>query len=392
MGDARHNTRRPGVIHVWVPGIGSGTGGIQAFCRVYVQALHEAHPGMHIRVFVKNDVLTPGDPLCASGIQFHSVCRLPAFLRTMALACLGIGIGLLERPRCVLAAHLHFLPAIRLLRALAGMPMAGVLHGIEVWNLQSRLRIAALKSADHLTAVSQFTRDAAIQAYGFDPERVGVVPNTFDGGAFAPGPRPRHLMERHGLKPGQPVLLTVSRLALSERYKGHRQVMAAMAPIQRRYPEVRYLVVGEGEDLPNLRTEAEALGLKDAVIFAGHVPGSELPDYYRLCDAFVMPSIKEGFGIVFLEAMASGKPVIAGNRDGSVDALDHGRLGVLVDPMDVGAIATAVCQVLDGTHPNRLLFDPAALRAAVVEQFGYPRVSRLIAKDVEPLVTQNGRG
>ena len=379
-----------GCIHLWVPGIRPGTGGIQALSRVYVRALHEAHPSVLIRVFVKNDAAAPDDPLRADGVRFHSVGHLPGFLRTISLAALGIGFGLLKRPLCVLTTHLHFLPAVRLLRAVLGTPMVAVLHGIEVWNLQSRLRIAALRAADHLISVSQFTRDSAMSSYGLDPARLNVVPNTFDDGAFHPGPKPAHLMERYGLKPGQPVLLTVSRLALSERYKGHRQVLAAMVRIRQRFPEARYLVVGEGEDLPNLREEAAALGLEDAVILAGHVPGSELPDHYRLCDVFVMPSVKEGFGIVFLEAMASGRPVIGGNVDGSVDALDHGRLGVLVDPLDVGALATAVCQVLDGSHPNRLLFDPAALRAAVVAQFGYARVSRLIAADVEPLVSGSG--
>ncbi|MFZ4763682.1 MAG: glycosyltransferase family 4 protein [Roseimicrobium sp.] len=374
-----------------MPGIREGTGGIQAFSRVYVRALVEAYPQHAFRVFVKNDEPAPDDPLRALGITFHSVHRLPTRLRTPALAALGIGMGLLERPVCTLATHLHFLPALLLLRKLCGIPMAAVIHGVEAWRLRSRSRIDALRQADHLTAVSKFTRQVVIDSYGLDPNRVSVVPNTFDLQTYQLGPRPGYLEERYGLKPGQPVILTVSRLALSERYKGHRQVLAALPWILEQFPEAHYLIVGDGDDVPALREAIAAHDLQHTVTLAGHVPCDELPDHYRLCDVFVMPSSREGFGIVFLEAMATGKPVIAGNADGSADALDDGRLGALVDPNDSRAIAQAVCQVLGGTYPNGLLFDPLTLRSAVVSQFGYPRVSALLSDDLAPLIDGSPR-
>jgi glycosyltransferase involved in cell wall biosynthesis len=106
------------------------------------------------------------------------------------------------------------------------------------------------------------------------------------------------------------------------------------------------------------------------VTLTGFVPDAELPDYYNLCSLFAMPSKREGFGIVYLEAMACGKPALAGDRDGSRDALLDGEIGVLVDPDDVGAFGQAAVEVLSGRHPNRLLYDPAALRSRVVERFG----------------------
>lgn len=373
-------------IHIWVPGIREGSGGIQAFSRVYVQAVREAFPEAGIRVFVKNDAPAADDPLRQMNLVFHSVVRCPGVLRTLALVLLGLSMGLLERPRAAVATHLHFLPALRMLHWLRRVKVMAVLHGIEAWDLHGGLRVRAMRAADHLMAVSHHTRQVVIDSYGIDPEKISVVPNTFDTERFTPGSKPAYLLERYGLTADQPVLLTVSRLALSERYKGHRQVLVALEAVRRQFPEVRYLVVGTGEDLPRLRAAVQARGLEGCVILAGHVPGGELPDHYRLCDAFVMPSSKEGFGIVFLEAMASGKPVVAGRLDGSADALDGGRLGVLVDPRDSSEIATAVCDVLGGKPAGALWHDPEALRTAVVEQFGYPRVSRLMSEDLEGLM------
>lgn len=378
--------KKTGWIHIWVPGIREGAGGIQAFSRVYVQSLREAYPGLRLRVFVKNDAPAPDDPLRRMGVVFHSVAGFHPLLRTLALVLLGLGHGLWERPKCVVTTHLHFLPALRMLRWLRGVPMMSVLHGIEAWNLSDGLRVKAMRAADHLMAVSRHTRRVVLDSYGIAPDKVSVVPNTFDTERFNLGPKPAHLLQRYGLRPEQPVLLTVSRLAISERYKGHRQVLIALETIRRQFPNVRYLVVGTGDDLPRLRDAVVARGLEDQVILAGHVPGDELPDHYRLCDAFVMPSSKEGFGIVFLEAMASGKPVVAGSLDGSVDALDGGRFGLLVDPNDPWEIARAVCKVLAPQHGDALWHDPQALRAAVVAQFGYARVSRLLAADLAGLL------
>jgi glycosyltransferase involved in cell wall biosynthesis len=373
-------------IHIWVPGIREGAGGIQAFSRVYVQAVREAFPKALIRVFVKNDEPDSDDLLRHMGVVFHSVARRPAWLRTMLLVLLGIGLGLWKKPVVAVTTHLHFLPALQMLHWLRAIPVMSVVHGIEAWNLRGGPRVWAMHAADHLLAVSHYTRQVAIDSYGIHPDKISVVPNTFDTERFTPGPKPEYLLKRYGLKPDQPVLLTVSRLQLSERYKGHRQVLVALQTIRQQFPNVCQLVVGTGDDLASLREAVVARGLADCVILAGHVPGEELPDHYRLCDAFVMPSSKEGFGIVFLEAMATGKPVVAGRIDGSVDALDGGRLGLLVDPNNPEAITQALQQVLSRTPPDALWHDPVALRAAVVEQFGYPRVSRLLAEDLARLL------
>ena len=108
--------------------------------------------------------------------------------------------------------------------------------------------------------------------------------------------------------------MTVSRLASSERYKGHDRVIRSLPRVLLKHPETIYLIVGDGDDRPRLEALASEFGVRDKVRFAGLVAGEELPDYFRLADVFVMPSTGEGFGIVFLEAMACGIDVIGGNQ------------------------------------------------------------------------------
>jgi glycosyltransferase involved in cell wall biosynthesis len=377
-------------IHIWVPELADGGGGIQAFSRVYVQALKEGFPERRIRVLVKNDSLDSADPLRRPGVVFSSVSQLPTGLRAPALAAMGIAAGLLERPAVAVTTHLHFLPAMQWLHRFYGTPTASVLHGVEAWDLKHRGRLRALRQANHLMAVSNFTRQSVCRTHALPEAAVSVVPNTFDVERFSVGPKPAYLLTRYQLRPEQPLLLTVSRLAQAEQYKGHRQVLKALPQIRTMHRDVRYLIAGDGDDRPLLEREVADLGLRDVVTFAGRIPNAELADHYRLCDCFVMPSSREGFGIVFLEAMASGKPVVAGNADGSVDAVDGGRLGLLVNPNHPAEIADAVNKILSRATGNPLLQDPALLRTEVVRLFGYERVSRLLAEDLRPIV--EGRG
>ena len=118
---------------------------------------------------------------------------------------------------------------------------------------------------------------------------------------------------------------------------------------------------------------------------AGFIPEEELADHYNLCDVFAMPSKGEGFGIVYLEAMACGKPVLGGNKDGTVDPLVNGELGCLVDPDDVEAIAENLTSILQGTYPNEIMYQPEKLRQKTIDLFGYDRFCQTVAELIESL-------
>ncbi|MBA7664368.1 GDP-mannose-dependent alpha-(1-6)-phosphatidylinositol monomannoside mannosyltransferase [subsurface metagenome] len=120
------------------------------------------------------------------------------------------------------------------------------------------------------------------------------------------------------------------------------------------------------------------------VILTGYVPDNKLVDYYNLCDVFVMPSKKEGFGIVFLEALACGKPVIAGNKDGSVDAILNGNLGALVDPDNLEQITESIINFFSGNLSD-CFHDPEYLRATVLKHYGLEVFHRKAAKLLEQM-------
>ena len=142
---------------------------------------------------------------------------------------------------------------------------------------------------------------------------------------------------------------------------------------------MRYLIAGKGEDRERLEVMASELGVSDSVTFAGFVPDEELADHYRLADVFAMPSTGEGFGIVFLEAMGCGTPVLGGDLDGSVDALDNGKLGLLVDPMSVNAIAEGLISLLR-KEGSALWFDRENLSNALREKYGREAFRQRVAE------------
>ncbi len=249
----------------------------------------------------------------------------------------------------VFCGHINLATAATIVAAFLRAPLWLQLHGVEAWEPLSRAQRWASERAALITAVSRHTRHRFLGLARVEPWRVRVLPNTVDH-RFAPGPKPDALLERHGLR-GKTVLLTVGRLSSAERGKGHDRVIAVLPALAASRPDIVYLIVGEGGDRSRLEAMAQAAGIADRVVFAGAVSDPELPDYYRTADVFVMPSVQEGFGIVLLEAAASGLPVVAGNIDGSLDALAGGTLGLLVDPYDRSALVRAIDRAIEAPRP-----------------------------------------
>lgn len=269
----------------------------------------------------------------------------------------------------VFCGHLYMAPLARLIARLKRAKLVVQMHGIEAWPTPGALQRRAVEAADLVLCVSRRTRAAVLGWAALGGEKVPVLPNTV-GAAYAPGQPSPKVRGRYALE-GRKVLLTVSRIGRADRYKGHEKVIRALPALRRRHPEVLYLIAGEGDDRPDLEALAAGLGLNDAVRFLGHVPDGDLPGLYRAAHVFVMPSTGEGFGIVFLEAAACGLRVIAGNRDGSVDALGEGALGTLIDPDDGEALTAALLAALDSL-PAEGAEDPRreALARAVEARFG----------------------
>jgi phosphatidylinositol alpha-1,6-mannosyltransferase len=250
----------------------------------------------------------------------------------------------------VLCAHLHLAPVAEAIARLQGIPLWIQVYGIEAWQRPGPLRARAMRRAQLVTAISRYTRARFLEWADVPAHRVRVLPCTVDE-RFTPGPRPEPLARKLGVA-GRRVILTVARITRGDRYKGHDTVIAALKHLEPRMPDLAYVIAGDGDDRPRLEQLARDCGVADRVHFAGQVGDSELLDYYRLADVFVMPSAKEGFGIVFLEAAAAGLPVIAGSKDGSADPLADGAIGAMVAPGDAAAVADAIERALAAPRPD----------------------------------------
>jgi glycosyltransferase involved in cell wall biosynthesis len=370
-------------FHLWFPNLFGFKGGIQVYSAFLLQALQNLYPLGQYDVFLKHDIqITPGFSYLPD-TRFHFSGAWFLKVRTPIFAAQIVSKGFEQRPDLIIATHLNFTVAAHRLKQLTGIPYWAVAHGIEAWNIENSAIKTALHHADRILAVSGYTRDRLLKEQNLDPKKVLLLPNTFTPSRFKPTSKPTYLLEKYQLKPEQPVILTVSRLAAAERYKGYDQILRSLPQIRSSIPNVHYIIVGKGNDQLRIENIIKQLGLQDCVTLAGFVPDEQLCDYYNLCDVFAMPSKREGFGIVYLEALACGKPVLAGNQDGAIDALCHGELGALVNPDDDREITEALIKIIQYDYPNTLMYQPEALRRKVIETFGFERFQQTLASHLD---------
>lgn len=199
---------------------------------------------------------------------------------------------------------------------------------------------------------------------GTDPER------------FHPSRDGGQMRERWGVGDA-PLLLTVARLVP---HKGHDVMIRALRRLMAKFPDLKYAVVGQGHDEQRLRQIVHDEGVDDAVIFAGELSDDDLPDAYATATVYVGLSRvdreinAEGFGLAFVEAGASGVPVVAGNSGGTASAVRDGETGLLVEPTDVDAATAAIASLL--RDPARRTEMGAAGRRAVETHYNWDRVAR----------------
>jgi len=250
--------------------------------------------------------------------------------------------------KVVLAGHLNLGPVVQSMRIAAPRLRTIICtHGVEVWEPLPALRRLALQRASVVLAPSQDTANHVVEQH-VRRERIRVLPwaldPQFEAMANAPqGKRPR------GYPEGR-VILTVGRWQANERYKGMDTLITALPRLLTRWPELQLLAVGDGDDRAWLEDLAEKNGVIRHVHFLSGLSFAELAACYDACEMFALPSRGEGFGLVYLEAMAHSKPVIGGAHGGAPEVIEDGVTGYLVPHGDAAQLATSI---------ETLLSDPA---------------------------------
>ncbi|MDB5150547.1 MAG: glycosyltransferase family 4 protein [Mucilaginibacter sp.] len=226
-----------------------------------------------------------------------------------------------------------------------------IAHGIEVWRPVNFIKRMFLKRyCDKIICVSKFTSKQMVHWHHSDPNKCMVLNNAVDPFIKLPETfeKPEYLLNRYSLTPANQVIFTLTRLASSEQYKGYEQVIKAISRIKHIFPGVKYVLSGQYDSKEEIRIRdlINAYQVNDEVILTGFLNENELTDHFLLSDLFVLPSKKEGFGIVFVEALACGLPVICGNADGSTDAIRDGELGTAINVDDLDELERTIVEYL----------------------------------------------
>lgn len=242
------------------------------------------------------------------------------------------------------------------LKKITGIPYIAYCHGEDIaltdrYKYQPLVRDKIYLGADAVVANAEFARVNLLRI-GVAESRIVKINPGVDFERFTPRPVRGELIDKWNLR-GKKVVLTVARLVSR---KGHDLVLRAIAQLSRELPDVVYLIAGRGPEQQKLQSLGVELGIMDSVRFAGHVPEELLPDCYNLCDVFAMLNREEangdleGFGMVFLEANAMGKPVIGGRSGGTADAIVEGKTGFRVDAGQLDELTATLRRLLSDAN------------------------------------------
>ncbi|WP_446684824.1 glycosyltransferase family 4 protein [Cyanobacterium sp. IPPAS B-1200] len=323
-------------------------GGIQS----YVKDVLRGYQKLDYRgqVFVLRDKYPVDDDLMEGNLGFEGFFHASPMVGRIRFIVSFFLFLLINRPQRVFCGHIKLGGITRLFCGLFNIPYTVLTYGKEVWDTLPPKERQVLDDANQILTISRYSCDRIYESNKIEKDKIDILPCVVDADRFTIAPKPKELIEKYNLGNSR-VLLTVARLWSGDIYKGVDVTIRALPKILETYPDVKYLVVGRGDDKARLKKLTQDLGIENKVIFAGFIPTSELVSHYQVCNAYIMPS-QEGFGIVYLEAMACGKPVLSGDNDGSADPLQDGRLGWRVPHRDADGVASACIEILQGKDPR----------------------------------------
>jgi glycosyltransferase involved in cell wall biosynthesis len=344
------------------PELFAGGGGITRILRLYLKALCELAPeGGQVRFVSLNDMdADSGD------LRRYSNDRLVEWriCRRKRMDFILTSIRMALKSDRIICGHVAQLPiawAASWLRP--GLKYILVAHGIEVWRPFTSLERRAIRGAHRVLCVSEYTRRQVLENCPIPEDRTAVLPNALDPYMDSEVPPSEAA--------GAPVILTVSRLSVSEGYKGIDHLIAAMPAILADIPGARLRIVGRGDQLPSLQALSHRLNVEGSVEFAGYRSDKELHSDFRECRLFALPSEKEGFGLVYIEAMAHGRPCMVARSGGAPGVITE-QTGVSVEFGDIAGIAATAVAALSRNWAIKPIIERA-------QEFSYLRFKERLA-------------
>ena len=358
-------------------------GGIQSYVqdifKAYVSITAKTNSPPQAEVLLLRDSPDCNNPYESKNLKFYYLKTENPWFGRLKFVTVLLTRLLQKRPQRVFCGHIKLAPLIQMLCQPLGIPYTILTYGKEVWESLGPKYQTAMRQAESIWTISRYTRDRTCEINQLNPEKFHIVPCTVDKNIFTTGSKPQDLLEQYNLV-GAKILMTVARLRSTDIYKGVDVTIQALPQIAKTFPNVKYLVIGRGDDRSRLAKLADDLGVTERVIFAGFVPTENLAAHYQLADAYVMPS-QEGFGIVYLEALACGVPVLAGDADGSADPLQDGKLGWRVPHRDSAAVAVACVEMLRGEDKR---CDRRWLREQTLARFSFESLCQSLQGIFQP--------
>lgn len=303
----------------------------------------------------------------------------------VALVKTALQYALSRQYDVIIAAHVNLAPLAYLLRILQPRSHYVVyVYGIDVWFRLSLARRATLAKADRIFSISQFTAQRMSTSNRISSGRIRILPNCLDPYWIEEAQMAGTRLVNIELPAGE-MLLSVGRMTLGERYKGHEQIISALPRVIEAVPDAFYVAVGEGDLVDSLRELAQKVGVDGRVIFPGRVSSDELKSYYDRASLFVLPSKGEGFGFVYLEAMYHRNAVIAGNRDAAAEVVRHGETGLLVDPDDINGLANTIVGLLKDDRRREAMGQRG--HELVLQEYTFERFQHRLLSYLEELIS-----
>lgn len=338
-------------------------GGIEKYNRDFLAALGKT--GVHVSLVTRN-----------KGGMWAKI--------SFVLRALGAFVR--QRPDLICCAHLNFASLCLALKYLFNTRYTLALYGIEISGIKGWLKRKAASGAVLLITISEYARNLILEQLPDAGDRIYMLPSAVDGDLFTI--KNEQLKAAYGLA-GRPVILSLARLSTPE-YKGQDRVLRSLPLVLQQVPDAIYLVVGGGTDERVDAVLREHPELRSSVVFAGPAADDQRVDYFNLADVYVLPSKFEGFGIVFIESLACGVPVVASDGYGCRAGLLNGELGLLVPPDDVPAIAQAIVEILQKTAPPQL-FEREGLRRKTLAVYGMDKWNERVDNLVKLLTSGNDK-